>query len=208
MSPTLRPGDRVEVAPLAPDTVLKNGDVIVFLSPVDQQGVVHRIIAQCRGAICTRGDNNPSCDNWSLSRRHLLGRVQKGKRQNRPILVLHGRPGLLWAQLHGLKKSLRTAGRRFFSPFYFKICQQTAKVLFPRLWERGYLRLLHFTTSKGIECQLSLGSRHIGIRRPDHALWHIRPMYRLLVDGKALQRVSAGPAVERGNLPTHVSSTV
>jgi signal peptidase len=79
MSPSMKVGDLVVVAPQSPDD-LKVGDVIVFQSPIGNGLICHRIIAitQEDGSLVfhTKGDNNEDPDPFTLQSNSIVGKVQ------------------------------------------------------------------------------------------------------------------------------------
>jgi signal peptidase I len=74
MSPGLRPGDAVLVAP-APDPP-RPGDVVSFAVHSGPDSVVtHRVVAVVDGRVSTKGDANRTADPWTLSLSQIVGRA-------------------------------------------------------------------------------------------------------------------------------------
>lgn len=84
MWPHIRNNDTIRAEPLAPDTPLKSGWVIVYLNP-DERLVVHRVLGKAgAGAYRVRGDASTGGQELVV-RDAVLGRVTSREREGKRI---------------------------------------------------------------------------------------------------------------------------
>jgi len=97
MSPFIKDGDILTVSPLgkSPPGI---GDVVIFIHPVDQNVVVHRVVAKSGNAYRVKGDNSPGMDT-PLPRDNVLGRLERVERNGKRVLLGLGPERLLIARL-------------------------------------------------------------------------------------------------------------
>src|SRR2546423_10061357 len=84
MYPTIRSGEHVCVAPVAGQSPLQVGDVV--LARAHRGLTAHRIIAMPSNNILTRGDNAIEHDS-SLQRHSVIGRVAHVERNGSPVAI-------------------------------------------------------------------------------------------------------------------------
>jgi hypothetical protein len=88
MSPFIRDGDVITIAPSgrkpkAPACGI--GQVVAFVSPVNQRLVVHRIIGRHESRFLIRGDNLPGPVSDMIRRSDILGRVVRIERGRKSV---------------------------------------------------------------------------------------------------------------------------
>jgi signal peptidase len=179
MSPTLKPGDRLQVVPDAGRKV-RRGDVIVFSYPKDGPQITHRVMAVDSSGIRTRGDNNTDIDPWLLSPDDILGRVDYAQRGNRKRRVFGGPAGELVALS---RRTIRIIDKRT-SPLMHPLYSGLARSRFLSRWPRHWIktRVVSFHRPGGTELQLLLGRHVIGRCLRGETRWRIRRPFRVLVD--------------------------
>jgi hypothetical protein len=97
MSPFIKDGDVLTVSPL--DNVLPRiGDVVIFIHPVNQNVVVHRVVAKRGNSYLVKGDNSPGLGT-PLPRENVLGRLDRLERNGKRALLGLGPERLLIAFL-------------------------------------------------------------------------------------------------------------
>lgn len=119
MSPFIRDGDVVTVAPLGSGG-LGLGDVVVFLSVRGGGPVIHRIVGKWDGSYLLKGDNLPESDGM-VPPANILGYIKAVERNGKRIsfglgpekvlIALLTRRGLLSPMLLPFRKALRLATR-------------------------------------------------------------------------------------------------
>jgi hypothetical protein len=119
MSPFIRDGDVVTVAPLGSGG-LGLGDMVVFLSVRGGGPVIHRVIGKCDGSYLLKGDNLPEPDG-KVPPANILGyiktversgkRISVGLGPEKALIALLTRTGLLSPMLSPFRKALRLASR-------------------------------------------------------------------------------------------------
>ncbi|MBI2127000.1 MAG: signal peptidase I [Thaumarchaeota archaeon] len=80
MIPALKVGDVIVIKGGGEVKSLQAGDIIVFKNPLNPERViVHRVFRIVNtddgGGVITKGDNNPTQDNWLVRPTHFLGKV-------------------------------------------------------------------------------------------------------------------------------------
>jgi signal peptidase I len=129
MHPTIRSGELITVAPVAPSEV-KAGDVVLYRLDRHRRGVIaHRVVGierTDRGVVrfVFRGDAADCCD-APVATDQVLGKVLAVDRAGCRIGVRSRRPTLrrlLWRCASRAKRALggpRSAAQRFYRPFHF-----------------------------------------------------------------------------------------
>ena len=77
------------------DKSVRQGDVIVFDSPVESKSITHRVISVTSEGIRTRGDNNRHDDEWTLQSENITGQVILARRGKEYRRISGGRRGEL-----------------------------------------------------------------------------------------------------------------
>lgn len=80
MSPFIRDGDVVTVAPLR----VRTGDVVAFMSPENGKLTVHRVVHAAADGYLVKGDNAPVPDG-RVSRASIIGRVVRVEHCGRQV---------------------------------------------------------------------------------------------------------------------------
>jgi len=98
MRPTFRDGHLLYVRPTADG--LAPGDVVVFVNPVKNGYVVHRVVSVSKAGLITRGDSNWSNDGQPVALEQVIGRVEmvEIKEHLKPV---RGGMGALWSARAG-----------------------------------------------------------------------------------------------------------
>ena len=97
MSPFIKDGDILTVSPLG-KVPPRIGEVVIFIHPVNQNVVVHRVLAKRGNAYRVKGDNSPGMDT-PLPRDNVLGRLDRLERNGKRVLLGLGPERLLIAYL-------------------------------------------------------------------------------------------------------------
>lgn len=121
MSPCIRDGDAIVVAPLPPETLPRLGQVVAFVHPSTRRLVVHRVVAKRNGSLLLKGDSTFPADGF-ISAAHILGyvtnverrgqSVQFGLGPERLLIVFFSRMGPLFSFLDPLWGLIRPIVRR------------------------------------------------------------------------------------------------
>ena len=86
MSPFIRDGDVITIAPVLA-SILRVGDVVAFVNPgCDMKLTVHRILKVSREGIHIKGDNNLGSDGI-VSAANIIGRVVMVEHKGKKVLV-------------------------------------------------------------------------------------------------------------------------
>lgn len=181
MSPTLRAGDVLTVAPYHGRRI-RPGDVISFRRPGRARNVVHRVVRVGPEGVRTRGDNNIRTDTWVLESQEIIGRVVSIRRKEKPMPIYGGARGrLLGVWLRALKQ-IDTVVSRLLHPLYHGISR--SGILRRCLPPSMSPRVLTFNRPDGAEYQLVIGrsNRIIGRRLPGDDQWRIQRPFRLFID--------------------------
>jgi signal peptidase I len=191
MNPTLREPDLLWVEPYG-NRPVRNGDVVCFKSPEQDNNIVHRVASVVRreadggpkDEIRTQGDNNECPDTLVLATDKLVGRVvaaQRGPRR-RPVPGGHAGRAIAWSV------RLRKSMWRVVAGVVSEIYQGLVRIgPFDFLLPRGMRpKLVCFNGRNAALLKLLMDGRAIG--HYDHRLrhWHIRRPFRLLVDAHTL----------------------
>ena len=199
MNPTLKPGDQLWITPYNGQKI-RCGDVVVFISPRDGSGVVHRVVSLDSPGIRTQGDNNNRVDPWLLSHGEILGRVFSLKRKKRRR-VFGGPIGQLLGVVIRAIKAIDVSMCSRLWPTYDRL----ARTDILRRWLPNNIKtkVISFDRAEGTELQLLLGRRVIGRWLPGMTQWLIRRPFRLFVDEGSLPENLAKSSVVRRPLARH-----
>jgi len=185
MHPTLRELEIMEIRPYD-RRPLRVGDVAFFLSPEEDQPVVHRVVRVTPAGIATRGDNNPREDTSLLQPKSVKGRVVAAWRGQKRRTIAGGLRGRLtsrrvrWGRVLGRGLSSR------LHPFYQALSHGgvIARAV-PASWRP---RVVVFRVRGREQLQLLLGQRIIGRYDDLSRQWRLQRPFKLFVDGRALPR--------------------
>jgi len=199
MNPTLKPGDQLWITPYNGQKI-RCGDVVVFISPRDGSGVVHRVVSLDSSGFRTQGDNNNRVDPWLLSHGEILGRVFSLKRKKRRR-VFGGPIGQLLGVVIRAIKAIDVSMCSRLWPTYDRL----ARTDILRRWLPNNIKtkVISFDRAEGTELQLLLGRRVIGRWLPGMTQWLIRRPFRLFVDEGSLPENPAKSSVVRRPLARH-----
>jgi signal peptidase I len=81
MTPTIRDGDVITVAPLK-DIMPRRGDVVAFRHPERPQLLVHRVLHAKEKKYYIKGDNSPEGDGW-VPAESILGLITNVERRGK-----------------------------------------------------------------------------------------------------------------------------
>jgi signal peptidase I len=105
MSPWIRDGDLVTVAPLE-SAIARVGDVAAYRRSGSDRLIVHRLVRRSKGAWIAQGDRLPAPDG-PVADAEILGIVARVERRGRPAFVPRGLAGVLLARLSRLALNAR-----------------------------------------------------------------------------------------------------
>ena len=183
MHPLFKAGDRLQIVSYE-QRKIREGDVVVFISPEDGSKVVHRVISVNSDGIRTRGDNCNHEDDWCLSREHILGQVVFAQRGSKQFRVLGGPLGTSYAMAIRAGNNIDSILSSLLRPFYQRLARRAA--LNRWLPSRMRPRVISFKREAGTELQLVMGRRVIGRWSEGKSGWNIRRPFRLFVDEASL----------------------
>jgi len=188
MNPALKPGDRLWIKPYNGQKI-QCGDVVVFISPRDGSGVVHRVVSSDSSGIRTQGDNNNRVDPWLLSHDEILGRVFSAERGNRRRRVFGGAIGQLLGVAIRAIHAIDVSACSLFRPAYYRLARAGVFRRWLPVWMKT--RAISLRHPAGTELQLLVGRRVIGRWLPGRSRWHIYRPFRLFVDEESLPENTA-----------------
>lgn len=177
MSPTLRAGDLLQLAPPDP-TRIRPGDVVVFRLSPRAEAIVHRVTECASHGFRTRGDNNAAVDLALVPPESLIGVVVQARRKERALAVRGGVRGRI---AHRIARLLNGYWR-FRNALVQVACLRVPAVrtlLRAAVRWRG-LQQLVLGGQQGTALLL-LGHRVIG-RRSSNGAWEIRPPFCWFVE--------------------------
>jgi SynChlorMet cassette protein ScmC len=183
MNPTLREPEIMEIMPYV-SRPLRVGDVAFFLSPENDQPVVHRIVRVTPAGISTLGDNNTREDTLLLQPKSIKGRVVAAWRGQKRRKISGGLQGWLTSRWFRWRRVLDRGVSPLLHPFYQALSHRgvIARVL-PAPFRP---RVVVFHAKGRDQFQLLLGQRIIG-RYDDYVeRWQIQRPFHLFVDGRVL----------------------
>lgn len=183
MDPTLCQLDLVEIEPYG-NRPVRAGDVIIFLPPGLEEPVVHRIIRNTPGGICTRGDNNQYNDPWNIEKKDILGQVTTAWRGQKRRNIAGGGRGRLTGLLIRIKRVLDKTVSGLLGPAYRSLA--CSGVLRCGLFAFLKPRILVFQSGSCTNYQLLVGKRVVGRYNPSGNRWDIKRPFKLFVDESSL----------------------
>ena len=189
MNPTLKPGDRLDTVPYDRQKI-RRGDVIVFISPLDESKAVHRVVSVDSKGIKTRGDNCNRIDPYVLSPDKIVGRVISVHRRNGRRRIFGGYLGRVFAGTARALIALDLGASFLLRPVYDRLARSGILRCWVPTWTKP--RVIGFSRSGETELQLLMGRWVIGRRLPGMARWNIRRPFRLFVDENSLPRNPSG----------------
>jgi len=176
MKPTLLPGDKVDVENVA-FSELTRGDIIIYNSPENiRLNIIHRIIGCDSEGLITRGDNNSKIDPYRVRAEHRPLKVVAFERGSRRIKI--GKHGMLLHHIRIQQKKLRYLKRKYLYPIYASVANSITFYSIGRMFNTEVRK---FKRPKGIEYQLFIGKKRIGILHPEMEKWHIRFPWKLFI---------------------------
>jgi signal peptidase I len=183
MRPLLRPGDRIRFVPCRVEEV-RRGDVIIFISPGQDERIIHRVDSTGPEGIRTKGDANPFRDTGNLRQEDIVGRAVSVERNGKVTPVTGGIAGrLLAALISAFRKSDHLASH-ILNPCYRVLARSGLfRALLPSAMRP---RVITFERDGQREMQLVLGRRIIGRRPAGTGAWTIRRPFRIFVDEHSL----------------------
>jgi signal peptidase I len=185
MNPTLREPEMIEIMPYG-SSRLRVGDVVFFLSPQNDQPVVHRVVRVTPAGISTLGDNKTREDAFLLQSKDIKGQVVAVWRGQKRRDIAGGFKGQLknrwirWLRIPGYGVS------HLLHPFYYALshCGVIARLL-PAPFRP---RVIVIQTQGQDQFQLLLRQHIIGRYDNKKRQWQIQRPFRLFVDERVLQR--------------------
>lgn len=160
---------------------IKRGDVVLFVPPLNNDTIAHRVIAVTKGGILTRGDAGKSTDPWRLAPAEIIGKVEYAYRNTKRIRVYGGWHGIVFFML-----PIR-AGMFFKSTVYYLCkplyCWLSQRHCLKRILQKKIpLRILSFERQYGKELRAYVGRHLAGKRLPGSAHWDIRMPFGLFIE--------------------------
>lgn len=186
MDPTLKPGDRLDTVPYGSQKV-RRGDVVVFISPLDESKAVHRVVSVDSKGIKTRGDNCNCIDPYVLSPDKIVGRVISVERGNRRRRIFGGYLGRVFAGAARALVALNLVASFLLRPLYGRLARSGILRCWVPAWTKP--RVIGFSRCGKTELQLLMGRWVVGRRLPGMAQWYIRRPFRLFVDEDSLPEI-------------------
>jgi hypothetical protein len=186
MNPTLWDKDLLEVVPYEQENDIRIGDVIVFVSPIDETIVAHRIIAISEEGICTKGDNNIAEDTWRLGFAAIFGKVVSVFRNKEHHIILGGMAGLLIASWSNKNQRMKAKAIRHLYPVYLVMSKMD---IFKNCGSRFIEpKVAIFKEKEKSKIVLLSGDRVIGRYNEELGEWNINYLYRFFVDSAKFQK--------------------
>ncbi|OGD17551.1 MAG: hypothetical protein A2Y69_09550 [Candidatus Aminicenantes bacterium RBG_13_59_9] len=190
MSPTLKPGDLIVVAPYASRPV-RRGDLIVFRLQDCSRLIVHRVAAVREPYVMVRGDNNTRPDPWLPEMKDILGRVVQRQRSRNAHFLAGGAAGDLYGRAARALAEARRTCFRLFRPAYLWAAEQG--IIRRLLPFRLRTRMVAVERPEGTEFLLLAGRIVIARRPANSGTWLVRRPFKLLVDVRSLSRGLSAP---------------
>lgn len=190
MKPTLGDLEVLEILPTA-GRLPRVGDVIYFLPPCRDHGVVHRVVGVTPQGIRTRGDHNATDDREVVSPDQVVGQVVAAYRGAARRAIQGGWRGRLEAM------QARVASRlaRLLVPLGRQPYHWLARATAALLPTRRQLRVVRFSGRGHDHHKLLWGPKLVGHYDPLRRQWVIRFPHRLLLDEARLP--APAPPVDR-----------
>jgi hypothetical protein len=172
MKPTLLPGDNIITEEISIDK-LCYGDVIVYDNPENiRLNIIHRIIGCDSEGLITRGDNNSMIDPYRVRAEHRPLKVVAFERNSQRL------PIPKYSKYKIFQKKYKLLRRKILYPTYAFIAD--SQIFYP-LGKMFNTELREFKRPKGVELQLFLGKRRIGIFDSEAEKWQIRFPWKLFI---------------------------
>ncbi len=205
MNPTLRTPDILQVIPYAEKSV-QQGDIVYYLSPIDGQHTIHRVVRITADGIYTCGDKNTVEDQYILQQEDIIGRVTSAWRYGKYRKISGGTLGLwgrYWAVfcnrmikfsapiLHGMYHGLASSS---FLKNSLPCSMQPRVVVF----KQRYLPPIFKILVKGKEI-----GRYDDIKN----IWLIERPWRLIVDETKLPVIAESSPIEEPVMHSTVTSS-
>ncbi|MBU8901409.1 MAG: S26 family signal peptidase [Victivallales bacterium] len=183
MKPTLMPGDKIETEEVIFDD-LQRGDIIIYNSPESiRLNIIHRISGHDADGLITRGDNNVWTDPYRVRPEHHPLKVVAIQRGSRHIVI--AKYSIILHLLRILQKKASFLKRKYLYPIYSAVADliifYPAACLFKT-------EVRKFKRPKGIEFQLFLGKRRIGVFQAFEKKWYIRFPWRMFVKAPEMDK--------------------
>lgn len=176
MKPTLLPGDKIETEKVAFEQLCP-GNIIVYNSPENiRLNIIHRIIKRDSDGLITRGDNNSKTDSYRVRPEHHPLKVIAIERDSRRLSIT--KHGIILHHFRLVQRKLRIFKGKYLYPIYAFIAD--SKIFYPV----GILfktDIRKFKRPKGIEFQLFVGKRRIGVFDSETKEWRISFPWRLFI---------------------------
>lgn len=183
MNPTLREPAIMEIVPYNNRT-LRVGDVVFFLSPKNDQRVVHRIVRVTPAGISTLGDNNTREDTFLLQPKNIKGRVVAAWRGQKRRKIAGGLQGRFTSRWLRCRRVIDRGVSHLLHPLYHALSDWG---LIARLLPHSFRpRVIVFKTQGLEQFQLLMGQRIIGRYDNQRHHWQIQRPFRLFLDGTTL----------------------
>jgi len=186
MSPTLRPADVLHVVPCSPESIAV-GDVLVFEPEDGSAAVAHRVIAVDGQLVITKGDANSGRDPLPIAWDRILGKVMWADGDDGIRTIHGGLKGRMTASVIATRSALARAMSRLLHRPYRLLSALGGLWALRRLLPE--VRTVAFQRGHGVELQLFLGKKPVGILPAARSRWLIRRPYRLILDGGVLHRL-------------------
>ena len=207
MNPTLREPEIMEIVPYD-SRPLRVGDVAFFLSPENDQPVVHRVVRVTPAGVSTLGDNNTQEDTFLLQPKSIKGQVVAAWRGQKRRKIAGGLQGWLTSRWLRWRRVLDRGVSPLLHPLYQALSHRG---LISRVLPAPFLpRVVVFHVQGRDQFQLLLGQRIIGRYDDQRQQWQIQRPFQLFVDGRVLpskqdrDRVNRKALTERRRTINHL----
>ncbi len=185
MNPTLREPELMEIVPYD-NRPYRVGDVVFFLSPENDQAIVHRIVRVTPEGMSTLGDNNTHEDAFLLHPNDIGGQVVAAWRGRKRREIAGGLQGRLTSRWFRWRRALDRGASHLLHPFYHALSRWgVIASLLPAPFRP---RVVVFRARGQDQSRLLLGQHIIGRYDEQNLQWQIQRPFRLFVDERALQR--------------------
>ena len=176
MKPTLIPGDKIETEEVIFDD-LRPGDIIIYNSPENiRLNIIHRVTGRDADGLITRGDNNSRTDPYRIRPEHHPLKVVAIQRGSRHIAI--AKYGMILHRLRILQRKGSVLKRKYLYPIYSAVADS---IIFYPAACLFKTEVRKFKRPKGIEFQLFLGKRRIGVFQTCEKKWYIRFPWKLFI---------------------------
>jgi signal peptidase I len=177
MAGTFKPGDCLTVESAFWENI-KPGDIVIF-STMNNEKVVHRVLAIKDEGLITCGDNNFDCDLEPVSPDHLLGIIKQVERGNKIYYVAGGEIGLLkFILLQCLNRTLKLT--KIVCRYPYQLAKQQIKLLLKRVWHPEIIRVT-LTVDQGRVIKYLYKGRTIAIWWTEKHIFECQKPFDLVV---------------------------